>query len=337
MTIWYSAGICIKAFKIKSGAGPTALLPDKAAEFEATTRKSLDAIRSTPMGSQMLVDIGASGHVVTIYRAWDIQTGNYQGGEDTIASMVVPFDTQHDDGRLELSVVLDRACQDMSGRSKLKKMLGIGKAKPRFLNRDALGRLVNLSPRDLQAMESGRKAIDSTVEARLRALLYDFLTPGPGSNCHVCFNHERLNLSQDHELHLPSYKNWKNRPVPVALAHELIHAWRVVVGRVLYRYGWEEEAMTVGLPPFSSMKYTENRFRIEFDNTGLAIRPDYQHRQAAENFIDSHQAAIDPTTRAWQGKASALEAKSPLRNDLSAAMGKRRAAMGFADEDGFDG
>jgi Effector protein len=337
MAIWYNAGVCIQASKIKSGTVPKALPADKGAEFEAAARRALDAIKSTPMGAQMLTDIAGSGHVVTIYRAWDIQTGNYQGGEDTIDSMVVPFDTEHADGSLELSVVLDRACQDMSGRSKLKKMLGIGKAKPRYLNRDALGRLVNLSPRDLQAMESGRKAIDSAIEARLRAMLYDFLTPGPGSDCHVCFNHERLNLSQGHELHLPSYKNWKNRPVPVALAHELIHAWRVVVGRVLYRYGWEEEAMTVGLPPFSTMPYTENRFRIEFDSTGLAIRPDYQHLKAAENFIDSGQAAIDPKTRAWQGNRSALEAKSPLRNDLASAMGKRRAAMGYDDDDGFGG
>jgi len=93
----------------------------------------------------------------------------------------------------------------------------------------------------------------------------------------------------------------------VALGHELIHAWRVLAGRVLYRYGWEEEAMTVGLPPYSNMKYTENRLRIEFG--GLAIRPEYQYKQFATGIIDPKQAGID-SDKKWQGSASALAASN---------------------------
>jgi hypothetical protein len=84
--------------------------------------------------------------------------------------------------------------------------------------------------------------------------LYDFLQPGTGESCYVNFNHLRDNLSDDHRKYLPQGLTWQNRPPAVALGHELIHAWRVMSGRVLFRYGWEEEAMTVGLPPFPTCR-----------------------------------------------------------------------------------
>lgn len=335
MTTWYGAGICIKHARIKLNT-PESPLPDgKADEFVAATRASLDAIRRTPMGAQLLTEIGNSGRVISIYRAWDIDTGNSADREDVIDSMVVPLDWEHDDGRTELGVVLDRACHDTSGRSKVKRLLGIGQARPRFVDRDALARLVHVSPRELKAMESGSRLIDPSTDARLKAYLYDFLTPGKGSNGHVCFNHVKLNLSQGHELFLPSYRNWRDRPLPVALAHELVHAWRIATGRVLFEYGWEEEAMTVGLPPFSTMKFTENRFRIEFDKSGLAVRPDYQYAKFMTDLVTPKQLGVDPDNKAWLGKRTKLAAPNPNRDAVHAEILKRRAVMAF-DDDGFD-
>ncbi|MET3517990.1 hypothetical protein ABIC63_005797 [Pseudacidovorax sp. 1753] len=331
MTEFYSSGIQIKGGRIRNNV-PAALSGAKAKDFVDTTRRTLDAIKATGMGRQLLNEINASGHVVKIYRTWDIEEGPYQGGEDVDPSMVVPLD-EVVGGELELHRVLERACEDLSGRSRVKKFLGIGRARPRFIGRDAVARLVGVSPSVLKQMEEGKKSIDPNTDAKLRVYLYDFLTPGPGSDCLIAFNHKKLNYSEGHMKHLPMSKSPLHLPLPVVLAHELTHAWRVMTGRVLFLYGWEEEAMTVGLPPFSSMKFTENRFRIEFDNTGLAIRPEYAYLDFNTGIIDPKGAGIDQDKK-WQGKSSAIEPR--VKDVLKGAMEKRRAAMGYdGDDDDF--
>jgi hypothetical protein len=326
----YSAGICIKGGRIKDGV-PASLAGNKGTDFVDTTKSVLDAIKATKMGMELLNEINASGHTVNIYRTWDIEEGPYQGGEDVAASMVVPLD-QAVGGSRELHRVLERACEDLSGRSRMQRFFGMGKARPRFLNREAVGRLAGVSGSELGKMEAGKKAIEANVDAKLRVYLYDFLTPGPGSDCHIAFNHKKLNYSEAHLRHLPMSKNPLHLPLPVVLAHELTHAWRVMTGRVLFLYGWEEEAMTVGLPPFSNMRFTENRFRIEFDNTGLAIRPEYAFRPPRTGIIDPKGAGINQNQQ-WQGKPEAIEPRT--QDILKEAMGKRREAMGY-DDDGFD-
>ena len=330
MSIQYSNGICIKGAR-RGGNNVSSLGAKKAKDFMDKTKATLDAIKATPMGAQMLQEIDASGHVVSIYRVWDIGGGNSQGGS-TDDEMVVPLAKRMPDGRLQMSHVLDQACMDMSGRSSVAKFFRVGKARPRFVDRNALARLLNISQFDFKAMEAGKKAIDVTTESRLKAYLYDFLTPGKGCDCFVLFNHRKLNLSPQHQQHLPTSQTWQNRPLPVPLAHELIHAWRAMCGRVLYDYGWEEEAMTVGLPPFSSMKFTENRFRVEFDTTGLAVRPDYQYLMPSTGMIDKGQTGVDENMR-WKGDQANLQ---PRTKDLmQKGLERQRRMAGYGDDDGF--
>jgi len=87
-----------------------------------------------------------------------IDEGNYQGGDSELAgvSMVVELDTVHPGGSTELHNVLSVARQDLSHRSKLQKLLRVGKARPRFLNRDAIARLFGVSSRELKFMASGK-------------------------------------------------------------------------------------------------------------------------------------------------------------------------------------
>jgi hypothetical protein len=180
-------------------------------------------------------------------------------------------------------------------------------------------------------MAAGKRKIPPLVDARLRSYLYDFLTPGDGCSCHVVFNHLRDNLSDRHKRYLPPTHTWENRPPGIALGHELIHAWRVVTGMVLFEYGWEEEAMTVGLPPFSNMPLTENRLRIEYGS--LAIRPDYQNIATETPLTDGMKLGVDRSNMAWQGNQGALTPQQ----DLAKAMSSRRRAMGYDDDDGDDG
>jgi hypothetical protein len=68
-----------------------------------------------------------------------------------------------------------------------------------------------------------------------------------------------------------------DRPSWIALAHELIHAWRLVRGCCVFRPSavseyYYEEAMTVGLPPYDKCRFTENHFRR---TKGLPLRTFY--------------------------------------------------------------
>ncbi|WP_321473930.1 M91 family zinc metallopeptidase [uncultured Paludibaculum sp.] len=328
MPFQYGSGILIKGCR-RDGGKIAAMSGSKATEFIDATKGWLDALKRTATGARLLAEIDNTGHTVEIYRTWDITDGNYQGGDDPDLAMVKPFTTRNADGTTELQVVLDRASQDTSGRTKLQKFFGIGKAKPKFLKKEAIARLVGVTPSELAQMEGGTKTIPPVVDARLRSYLYHFLTPGKGCPCHVVFNHLRDNLSARHRTYLPMSHNWEHRPPGIALGHELIHAWRVVAGMVLFKYGWEEEAMTVGLPPFSFMEFTENKLRVEYG--GLAIRPDYQNLMPETPLTTGLKLGVDRTDMSWQGKQSALHTQQHLAQALSA----RRRAMGYDEEDGF--
>jgi hypothetical protein len=334
MAYQYNAGIQIMDQRRKDRT-VEALTAKKGADFVAATRDCLDALDRTPTGSALLAAIAGSGHTVRIYRTWvldDFAYGNLQGGEKVDDSMIVPLDTVLPGGGTELRRVLEYACADVSKRSTLKKKLGIGQSVPRFLKRDALARLAGTTPAALDAMEKGKAPIPKPVDERLRVYLYDFLTPGPGSDCYVVFNHVRDNLSRDHRRFLPESHNWQHRPPAIALGHELIHAWRVATGMVLFTYGQEEELMTVGLPPFSGMMFTENRLRVNW--AGLAIRPDYQNLKTNTDLVGGLAKRGVDAKQAWQGNQAALVAHDGTAGVVRDAMRDRRAAMGY-DDDGF--
>ena len=100
-----------------------------------------------------------------------------------------------------------------------------------------------------------------------------------------------------------------------------------MTGMVLFRYGWEEEAMTVGLPPFSNMPLTENRVRVDWGN--LAIRPHYEHIGMKTDLVSPRQAGIAPGTNTWLGDDKALHANQ----DLARTAAARRRAMGYDEDD----
>ena len=90
------------------------------------------------------------------------------------------------------------------------------------------------------------------------------LTPGPGTDALVVWDptHD-ASAGVDPSKRAP----WMTRPSWIALVHELIHGWRLVTGRCLFRPDnnieeYYEEAMTVGLPPYDGCKFTENKFRM---------------------------------------------------------------------------
>jgi hypothetical protein len=107
--------------------------------------------------------------------------------------------------------------------------------------------------------------------------IMDHLTPGPGTGAWVVWDPDSKSVCTD----LPDEKRaaWMDRPPWIALAHELIHGWRLVTGRCVFKPGpiedYHEEAMTVGLPPYDQCRFTENRLR---HLKGLPLRTYYAEK-----------------------------------------------------------
>lgn len=89
----------------------------------------------------------------------------------------------------------------------------------------------------------------------------------------------------------------------IILVHELIHAWRGVRGISSQKTvqgneaAKEEEQMVVGLGPFKSEKYTENKFRALFK---MAQRLDYPSLCISDDSIDNSSrdaALVDATSQ----------------------------------------
>lgn len=165
------------------------------------------------------------------------------------------------------------------------------------LSREMIGRLIGLNSQDVKDMEDGRKVIDDSTYYKLAYVLYEWLTPGPGIHTQVRFD---ASVDPQHEGAKPQ-KNWEAAPLHVALGHELIHAWRMMAGRrVVPITGWEEEAMTVGLPPFASMRLTENLLRVQ---SGAAVRFKYASPAVANaDFMEKYKQLTEATTQGKKGR-----------------------------------
>ena len=284
----WAPGIKIMGVRMKSGGTPFEELTGEALDdFLDDTEMDLEDIQKMSTGRELLRQISESGHTVRIVRVWtQAIDGNSCGsdkGKQHLARFV-PLSTSYGlekgEAITELTRVVRRAGEEVS----------VGK--PRFLKPQAIATLVGVTLRELEFMMEDLTPIPKDVDDKLRVYLYQCLTPGPGIDAFVYFNHDRDELSDEHIKYLPG-ENWVQRPTAIGLAHELIHAWRKMTGRVLFEYGYEEEAMTVGLPPFSNMEFTENKLRSEYNNVEskrapeLAIRPNYEGLDPASNLASS--------------------------------------------------
>ncbi|HET9376151.1 MAG TPA: M91 family zinc metallopeptidase [Chthoniobacterales bacterium] len=145
--------------------------------------------------------------------------------------------------------------------------------------------------------------------------IMDHLTPGQGTGAWVVWN--RLLKSVPSKLPTEQRAAWMERPTWIALAHELIHGWRLVTGRCVFKPGlyieeYCEEAMTVGLPPYDGCKFTENKFRI---SSGQPLRGFYgeetrvkteaaqqKHKGREDDLVWAPGQANPPYDRLLRGK-----------------------------------
>jgi hypothetical protein len=137
---------------------------------------------------------------------------------------------------------------------------------------------IGISSAEFDDMLHGMVYMTDTVYYSLCFLLYDYALSGGGTNAQIrimnqtTFDHDFKNDVAGEKKFGRSTGETALRLDAVILGHELIHAWRMMAGRRIVAGGWEEEAMTSGIGPFSGWRMTENVLRGDL---GLSTRKVY--------------------------------------------------------------
>lgn len=110
--------------------------------------------------------------------------------------------------------------------------------------------ILGITRDEFDQIEAGAAPLKPEAYHRFAMYYYDHLVPGDGCTVGLRFDPTQAGV-KDPEL--------------IILGHEMVHVWRMVKGMRIFEGGWEEEAMTTGLPPFTNMKFSENKLRAEHD------------------------------------------------------------------------
>lgn len=268
------------AIKIISKIGPKDL--DTAVEMSSAEgiafvnriKKLLDELTGLKLGRKLLQDVENAGKPVTIFCA--------KAGTGSAASPF-PGSVENEMKRfILLRQIPEKAVE------KLRKQGYAGKIpEARFYaaeftgalrrsraNLQVLMVLLGLTADDIIDIMLGDKALTANQYVRFALFMYPHLSRGEG--CSVCYRFEEAQAN-------PAL----NDTPLIILAHELIHAWRMVRGERIFEGGWEEEAMTVGLPPFLNTEINENKLRCELSaplRTSYTARCTTGHFQVVQTF-----------------------------------------------------
>jgi len=155
------------------------------------------------------------------------------------------------------------------------------KRTPFWMTRSYVAKKAGISEKELGQIERAEIGVNQETYYRLAILLYDYMTAGSGVDTQIRFR--ALDYEAETAGQYNPKTNYNDAPGYIILGHELIHAWRMMVGRRLVRQGWEEEAMTTGLYKFSELEFTENKLR---GASGLPTRPKYQKGYCSSQWMD---------------------------------------------------
>lgn len=160
----------------------------------------------------------------------------------------------------------------------------------------------HMSVQDLRDACLGTRKISDAEYYKLCFYLYDFLTPGAGCPTQVRIQMQakfRAGFKDEYKATKSKWfgtddKAWK-KVAAVIVGHELVHAWRMMVGRRIVDDGYDEEIMTVGCGPFANFPLTENSIRLGLK---MKTRPGYQplsryYSDIAATMITDPSATID--------------------------------------------
>lgn len=245
------------------------LLSNEAKEnFQRSVDVSLEQIRSTDVGSSLLGEIAQARHEVVIVRAARSVGNKCRQKDDSTKGRMAACYKEVLKYESLVPKVLEQEAQHPA-RKKFMKFCapndnGGQQGEYRYKKETGFGLLAHKKDEAQKQVEINNPNSVSALQRGLIAYhIMDKLTPGPGTKAEVLWDPSLLALCED--LSADRRAAWMDRPPWVALAHELIHAWRLVTGRCVFQPGgieeYWEEAMTVGLPPYDGCRFTENRLR----------------------------------------------------------------------------
>lgn len=158
-----------------------------------------------------------------------------------------------------------------------------------------LAQRLNISPTDFDDMVCGMKYMPDSVYYPLCFLLYDYAIPGAGTDAQIrvmnqkTFEYDFRNDIEAEKKLLRGKTETTKTLDAVILAHELVHAWRMMAGRRVVAGGWEEEAMTSGIGPFTNWRMTENSFRADL---GLKQRKEYANNRHSSELMQTMHGQV---------------------------------------------
>ncbi len=285
----YKSNIGIVSLKSKRRLEDATLLPDiEGKAFVDAMYSLLQQMASKPLGLELLDAIGRSGKPIIIY--CDDKSGKGS------AAIPYPGNATNETGRFiklrQIPQVAVTALQKEDPSFLPPSMADYGalfhgtleRAKA---NRDMAAALLGITRSDLDDIELGLKQLPPEAYHRFAMAFYDHLDAGDGCSVGLRFDPDQA-AGTDTDL--------------IILGHELVHTWRMVSGMRIFLGGWEEEAMTTGIPPFMTMKFSENKLRLE---QGLPLRTKYTdrcgtaHYQMVSQFKDG-KGIWPEHIRAWE-------------------------------------
>ena len=306
---WYNAGIrVVGAFGQQFHDMVEIASPADARLFVAFTTKQLDALAALTSGAALLQEIARSGHRCTI--ACAKRKGSQTTAESESASTLVDRFPRSFRPPHKLAPDPPAASSAESHQKKMEwlrknpgSMKGWQLDQPaayyaeelrRVVNRSGVPRqvlagLVGKTEQQLEEMMAGTREVDDTTNYKLQLYLYEHLTPGRGINTYIAF--DAGVRSQCAEAAKGDWVDGESQVPPIVLGHELIHAWRMMVGRRIYKGGVGEEHMTAGLPPYTTMKFSENKLRVD---AKLALRDFYSVMQPQLDEVEIAMTASAP-------------------------------------------
>jgi|GEM_PF-7098061 len=215
--------------------------------FVEKVRAAIEQIEGTDIGARMMREIRDARRSVRVLRYTDNSCKLTQVEQCDAACYreVLSDDAIH---AALLAVACDkRLCDTPEVGHAFRKLKSAANVERLRTSQDA----VNLPKFKLNELQRGK----------IGYWLMEHLVPGDGAGATVRWGPDITHVMPAGADNPPT---WSERPPWIALAHELIHAWRMVTGRLVFHPRTEmyhEEAMTVGLPPYDRCPFTENRFR----------------------------------------------------------------------------
>lgn len=273
----------------------------EAKRFIATVKDALKRLEKLKTGRKMMADVADSGHRCRIFCAQPYNEGAAMADppdlQNNARRMVKSFRPQYlnmlphskkfglaDGGKNVLGQIKTQLKDKGMHESKYAASTELDYILVRAwgnldTGRKALMKQLSKTRQEIDDMCDGAVRIEDDDYFRICFAYYSFMRAGPGADTQIKLKPE-VRLTGAGGTYKPK-KDVSAVAPEIIVGHELIHAWRMMMGMRVVDHGWEEEAMTTGCTPFVHLPITENALRRE---GAYPLRPSYAPTSMSTSF-----------------------------------------------------